>query len=55
MATQEQQLEVEASFGGSDLEELAGQVKRALDIQDRRYGSPPQKVQSAKCVMLSVH
>ena len=41
MAT-EQQLGVEASFEGSELEALAMRVKQELDIQDRRYGFPPK-------------
>ena len=39
----EEQTELEASFESSDLETLSAQVKGVLNIQDRRYGFPPEK------------
>ncbi len=38
----EEQTELEASLEPSDLEKLSAQLKGVLDIQDRRYGFPPQ-------------
>lgn len=39
--------DVEVSLDRSSLDELAGRVRAALDIQDRRYGFPPRTY--AKC------
>ena len=38
----EEHMEVEASFGGTDLAELTARVKPVLDIRDRKYGFPPK-------------
>ena len=38
--TNEEHMDVEASFENTDLEELTACVKRVLDIRDRKYGFP---------------
>ena len=38
--TEDEKMDIEASFDSSDLEELATRVKGVLDIQDRKYGFP---------------
>ena len=38
--TQEEHMDVEASFENSDLEDLAVRMKCVLDIRDRKYGIP---------------
>ena len=38
--TNEEYMDVEASFDNSDLEELTARLKRVLDIRDRKYGFP---------------
>ncbi len=38
--TEEERMDIEASFESADLEELAARMKRVLDIQDRQYGIP---------------
>ncbi|CAB5107649.1 Mercuric ion reductase (EC [Olavius algarvensis associated proteobacterium Delta 3] len=40
--TTENQMDAEASFDNTDLEELSERVKRVLDIGDRKYGIPPK-------------
>jgi len=38
--TNEEYMDVEASFDNSDLEDLTARLKRVLDIRDRKYGFP---------------
>jgi hypothetical protein len=38
--TKEEGMGVEASFEGTDLEELAARLKNVLEIKDRKYGFP---------------
>jgi pyruvate/2-oxoglutarate dehydrogenase complex dihydrolipoamide dehydrogenase (E3) component len=40
MMTNEENMDVEASFDSTDLEELATRVKGVFDIRDRKYGFP---------------